>query len=143
MSLATVWHSQLIHPNVFLTCFPSLLPSGHQLCPWHPLRFSPCSLYAETLKLVQGPHVESVIQDKRLALPDSAGDPVEVEAARQTFAYLRQYLLSLETEVNVLESLPVRHRHYATASVHDGPIICNHAEHMQFPLLNSRVASAS
>ena len=52
--------------------------------------------------MLQGPHVESFPQDQRLLLPDPAGETAEVEAARQTFVYLWQYLLSLEAEVSVL-----------------------------------------
>lgn len=49
--------------------------------------------------LVQGPHVDSVVQDKRLLLGQGPAEGPSVEGAREMFAYLCQYLTSLEAEV--------------------------------------------
>ena len=56
--------------------------------------------------LIQAPHVESLTQDQRLLLADPAGESDDVEAARETFIYLWQYLQSLESEVSCSTSLP-------------------------------------
>lgn len=48
---------------------------------------------------MQGPHVDSVVQDKRLLLGQGPTDGPSVEGAREMFAYLSQYLTSLQAEV--------------------------------------------
>ena len=56
---------------------------------------------------MQAPHVESLTQDQRLLLADPAGESDNIEAARETFVYLWQYLQSLESEVSCCStSLP-------------------------------------
>ena len=49
---------------------------------------------------VQGPHVDSVVQDKRLLLGQGPAKGPAVDGARDMFAYLCQYLTSLESEVS-------------------------------------------
>ncbi len=49
--------------------------------------------------LVQGPHVDSVVQDKRLLLGQGPAKGPAVDGARDMFTYLCQYLTSLEAEV--------------------------------------------
>ncbi len=49
--------------------------------------------------LVQGPHVDSVLQDKRLLLGQGPAKGPAVDGARDMFTYLCQYLTSLEAEV--------------------------------------------
>lgn len=51
------------------------------------------------LQLVQGPHVDSVVQDQRLLLGQGPIEGPSVEGAREMFAYLCQYLTSLRAEV--------------------------------------------
>lgn len=48
---------------------------------------------------VQGPHVDSVVQDKRLQLGQGPAQGPAVDGARDMFTYLCQYLASLEAEV--------------------------------------------
>ena len=48
---------------------------------------------------MQGPHVDSVVQDKRLLLGQGHTEGPSVEGAREMFAYLCQYLTSLQAEV--------------------------------------------
>jgi len=48
---------------------------------------------------VQGPHVDSVVQDKRLLLGQGPAKGPAVDGAREMFTYLCQYLTSLEAEV--------------------------------------------
>ena len=48
---------------------------------------------------MQGPHVDSVVQDKRLLLGQGPAEGPSVEGAREMFAYLSQYLTSLQAEV--------------------------------------------
>ena len=48
---------------------------------------------------VQGPHVDNVVQDKRLLLGQGPAKGPAVDGARDMFTYLCQYLTSLEAEV--------------------------------------------
>ena len=48
---------------------------------------------------MQGPHVDSVVQDERLLLGQGPNEGPSVEGAREMFAYLCQYLTSLQAEV--------------------------------------------
>ncbi len=48
---------------------------------------------------MQGPHVDSVVQDKRLLLGQGPAEGPAVDGARDMFTYLCQYLASLEAEV--------------------------------------------
>lgn len=58
------------------------------------------SSYHKTPLLAQGPHATSLTQDQRLLVPDPAGESDDVQAARETFLFLWQYLHSLEDEVS-------------------------------------------
>ena len=79
---------------------------------WHKQRQTAANTQ-HTHAPLQGPHVESLTQDQRLLLPDPAGESDNVQAARETFVYLWQYLHSLESEVScwchlvVKSSLPL------------------------------------
>ena len=53
---------------------------------------------------MQGPHVDSVVQDERLLIGQGPTDGPSVEGAREMFAYLCQYLTSLQAEVRLQPS---------------------------------------
>ncbi|KAL0030048.1 hypothetical protein WJX79_003167 [Trebouxia sp. C0005] len=54
--------------------------------------------------LAQGPHVDSVVQDKRLLLGQGPAEGPAVDGARDMFTYLCQYLASLEAEAFTVRS---------------------------------------
>ncbi|KAL0047867.1 hypothetical protein WJX82_001975 [Trebouxia sp. C0006] len=54
--------------------------------------------------LAQGPHVDSVVQDKRLLLGQGPAKGPAVDGAREMFTYLCQYLTSLEAEALTVSS---------------------------------------
>ena len=67
---------------------------------------------------MEAPHVESLTQDQRLLLADPAGESDDVEAARETFVYLWQYLQSLESEVSCIHKLATWLALYAQPHIH-------------------------
>ncbi|KAL0027199.1 hypothetical protein WJX77_002651 [Trebouxia sp. C0004] len=97
--------------------------------------------------LAQGPHVDSVVQDKRLLLGQGPAKGPAVDGARDMFTYLCQYLASLEAEAftvrSRLEAAMQRHpsgrSHSGASRAGSGPL-CRSAHVSQEPIIIDELA---
>ena len=98
--------------------------------------------------LVQGPHVDSVVQDKRLLLGQGPAKGPPVDGARDMFTYLCQYLTSLEAEVGspytlaMLGPLLLSHLHFFGSTVCVCVYVC-FAALLTVNTCNARAAAAA